>query len=211
MEKLFFSSCLVALPSPRGFYSISAPLVFTKGNPWKNPWPPQLYSSCWINERVAKSSFPIARIALHTRLPFSRFVFWMNIHSTYGKQNFDKLCSKTVRKGTDLNIAFGSKSKTSTFRLWLCKKKKRKWKKNFEKIRRNTNIFQRMGRTVTFKWSFLFYPDISIGCRHVRALKTIVEIMNRGRDPYLFLEMRTYGFPGIVSAVCLHVEMSRSE
>ena len=158
MEKLFFSSCLVALPSPRGFYSISAPLVFTKGNPWKNPWPPQLYSSCWINERVAKSSFPIARIALHTRLPFSRFVFWMNIHSTYGKQNFDKLCSKTVRKGTDLNIAFGSKSKTSTFRLWLCKKKKESEKKILKKFVEIRIYFREWGEPWRSSEAFCFIP-----------------------------------------------------
>lgn len=33
--------------------------------------------------------------------------------------------------------------------------------------------------------------------------------MNRSHDPYFFLETRTYGFPGIVSVVCLEIEMGR--
>lgn len=99
------------------------PVVFTKG--WKNP--AATLQLRWINERFQIELFNCAYCFIHVTSFFAFRVYEYSF--SYGNQNSDKLCSKTVRKGGPSHSDQKEKivNETSTFRL------KKKKKKNCEK------------------------------------------------------------------------------
>lgn len=128
-KNCFLSSCLVIYtlfhtpPLPSSILFNFAPVVFTKG--WKNP--AATLQLRWINERFQIELFNCAYCFIHVTSFFAFRVYEYSF--SYGNQNSDKLCSKTVRKGGPSHSDQKEKivNETSTFRL------KKKKKKNCEK------------------------------------------------------------------------------
>lgn len=156
------SSCLVIYtlfhtpPLPSSILFNFAPVVFTKG--WKNP--AATLQLRWINERFQIELFNCAYCFIHVTSFFAFRVYEYSF--SYGNQNSDKLCSKTVRKGGPSHS--DQKEKIVNFNVSF----KKKEKKLREESEQNFIIeipAQKMERTVEL--AFCFMPIIC--CRRVRA------------------------------------------
>lgn len=111
----------------------------------------------WINERFQIELFNCAYCFIHVTSFFAFRVYEYSF--SYGNQNSDKLCSKTVRKGGPSHSDQKEKivNETSTFRL---KKKKKKLREESEQNFIIEIPAQKMERTVEL--AFCFMPIMSV-------------------------------------------------